>query len=38
MHWLEEFNKEDEAILKSESHSLMEAAFNFYDKEMDKLE
>tara|TARA_Y100000389_G_C17428782_1_gene501244 strand:- start:1057 stop:1281 length:225 start_codon:yes stop_codon:yes gene_type:complete len=38
MHWLEEFDKEDEAILKSESHSLIEAAFNFYDKEMDKFE
>ena len=38
MHWLEEFDKEDEAILKSESRSLMEAAFNFYDKEMDKFE
>ena len=38
MHWLEEFDKEDEAILKSESHSLMEDAFNFYDNEMDKFE
>ena len=37
MHWLEEFDKEDEAILKSESHFLIEAAFNFYDKEMYKL-
>ena len=36
MHWLEEFDKEDETTLKSESHSLMEAAFDFYDKEMDK--
>tara|TARA_B100001057_G_scaffold344367_1_gene345356 strand:- start:67 stop:291 length:225 start_codon:yes stop_codon:yes gene_type:complete len=38
MHWLEEFDKEDETTLKSESHFLMEAAFNFYDKEMDKFE
>ncbi|MDC3276593.1 hypothetical protein OAU75_03165 [Flavobacteriaceae bacterium] len=38
MHWLEEFDKEDEATLKSESHPLMEAAFTFFDKEMDKLE
>ena len=37
MYWLEEFDKEDEAILKSESHFLIEAAFNFYDKEMYKL-
>ena len=37
MHWLEEFDKEDEDILKSESHFLIEAAFNFYDKEMYKL-
>ena len=38
IHWLEEFDEEDETTLKSESHSLMEAAFNFYDKEMNKLE
>ena len=37
MHWLEEFDKEDESILKSESHFLIEAAFKFYDKEMYKL-
>ena len=38
MHWLEEFDKEDEATLKSESHPLIKAAFAFFDKEMDKLE
>ena len=38
MHWLEEFDKEDEATLKSESNHLIEAAFTFFDKEMDKLE
>lgn len=38
MHWLEEFDKEDEATLKSESHPLIESAFTFFDKEMDKLE
>ena len=38
IHWLEEFDKEDEAALKSESHVLIEAAFKFYDKEMENLE
>tara|TARA_B100000989_G_C19509556_1_gene458253 strand:+ start:1434 stop:1658 length:225 start_codon:yes stop_codon:yes gene_type:complete len=37
-HWLEEFDEKDEAILKSESYSLIEAAFSFYDNEMDKFE
>ena len=37
MRWLEEFDKEDEAALKSESHGLIEAAFKFYDKEMENL-
>jgi hypothetical protein len=37
VHWFEEFDKEDEKALKSESHLLIEAAFEFYDKEMDKL-
>lgn len=37
IHWLEEFDKEDEADLKSESHGLIEAAFKFYDKEMENL-
>ena len=37
IHWLEEFDKEDEAALKSESHGLIEAAFKFYDKEMENL-
>lgn len=37
IHWLEEFEKDDEVILKSESHLLIEAAFAFYDKEMEKL-
>ena len=35
MHWLEVFDKEDEAALKSETHTLIEAAFEFYDKEME---
>jgi hypothetical protein len=38
VHWLEEFDQEDEAALKSESHALLEAAFDFYDKEMENLE
>lgn len=37
MHWLEEFDKEDEASLKLESHALIESAFEFYDKEMENL-
>ena len=37
VHWFEEFDKEDEKALKSESHLLIEAAFEFYDKEMEKL-
>jgi hypothetical protein len=35
---MEEFDKEDEASLKSESQSLIEAAFEFYDNEMESLE
>ena len=31
VHWLEDFDKEDEANLKAESHFLIEAAFDFYD-------
>ena len=38
MHWLEEFDKEDEATLKLESHPLIRTAFTFFDKEMGKLE
>jgi hypothetical protein len=37
VHWFEEFDKEDEKALKSESHLLIEAAFEFYDIEMEKL-
>ena len=32
MHWLEEFDEKDEATLKSESYSLIEAALNNFDK------
>jgi hypothetical protein len=38
VHWLEDFDKEDEANLKAESHFLIEAAFDFYDNEMESLE
>jgi len=38
VHWLEEFDKEDESTLKSEAHFLIEAAFDFYDNEMEKLD
>ena len=37
VHWLEEFDKEDEASLASESKELIEAALSFYDVEMESL-
>ena len=36
--WMEDFDQEDEAALKEEAEPLMEAAFTFFDKEMDTLE
>ncbi len=38
VHWLEEFDKEDQAELEKESIGLIEAAFDFYDREMESLE
>ncbi len=38
VHWFEEFDKEDESALETESTSLIEAAFAFYDTEMESLE
>ena len=38
IHWLEEFEKEDQAELEAESENLIEAAFAFYDKEIESLE
>ncbi len=38
VHWLEDFEPDDEATLKSESHELIEQAFTFYDREMDQIE
>ena len=38
IHWLEEFEKEDQEELEAESENLIEAAFVFYDKEMESLE
>ena len=38
IHWLEEFENEDQAELEAESENLIEAAFAFYDKEMESLE
>ena len=38
IHWLEEFENEDQAELEDESENLIEAAFAFYDKEMESLE
>ena len=37
VHWLEEFDKEDEASLASELDELIEAALSFYDAEMESL-
>ena len=34
VHWLEDFDKKDEEILKFESEQLINEALSFYDKEM----
>ncbi len=38
VHWMEEFDQEDEDTLKLEAEELIQAAFDFYDREMDALE
>lgn len=38
VHWLEEFDKEDESNLISESKPLIELALAFFDSEMKSLE
>ena len=38
IHWLEEFEKDDEESLSSESEILIKAAFAFYDREIKSLE
>jgi hypothetical protein len=38
VHWLEEFEKEDQTALAGESDALIESAFSFYDAEMESLE
>ncbi|MGB1020722.1 MAG: hypothetical protein ACPGVF_06440 [Flavobacteriaceae bacterium] len=38
IHWMEEFSKEDEAVLKESTSDLLEAAYAFYDTEMKHLE
>jgi hypothetical protein len=38
VHWLEEFEKEDQTALVGESEALIESAFSFYDAEMESLE
>jgi len=38
VHWLEEFDKEDESSLTSESKLLIELALAFFDSEMKSLE
>ena len=38
VHWLEEFEKEDESSLVSESKPLIESALAFFDSEMKSLE
>ena len=38
VHWLEEFEKEDQVELEEESTALINAAFDFFDSEMESLE
>ena len=38
VHWLEEFDKEDESSLVSESKPLIESALAFFDSVMKSLE
>ena len=38
VHWLEEFDKEDESSLASESKPLIESSLAFFDSEMKSLE
>lgn len=38
VHWLEEFDKEEESSLASELKSLIESALAFFDSEMKSLE
>tara|TARA_A100001011_G_scaffold271728_1_gene280991 strand:+ start:12271 stop:12495 length:225 start_codon:yes stop_codon:yes gene_type:complete len=38
VHWLEEFEKDDEESLTIESEILIKAAFAFYDREIKSLE
>lgn len=36
VEWLEEFDKEDKKELESEAESLMQAANDFYDREIER--
>ena len=38
VEWLEEFDKEDEKELASESENLIQAANDFYDRELSRYE
>ena len=38
VHWLEEFDKEDQSSLTSESKPLIELALAFFDSEMKSLQ
>ncbi len=38
VEWLEEFSKEDENDLKSETQALIEEATSFYDREVSRYE
>jgi hypothetical protein len=38
VEWLEDFNKEDEKDLESETQSLIEQATAFYDREVSRYE
>ena len=38
VHWMEEFEAQDERDLKYESENLIEEAFSFFDREIDKMD
>jgi len=38
VEWLEEFNQEDQKVLESEAENLIQAANDFYDREVERYE
>jgi len=38
VEWLEDFDEEDQKELEAEAESLMQQAFDFYDKEIENYE